>query len=107
MFEKYMVYVILLFVIPGVFSIWYKWHVKRKELEARKARTPVADKFLVALEEGINAFEPGFGNNSEIPIECINDFLSYGITIAENGKTSCIDRNKHECLFWKTTGGIL
>ena len=106
MFERYVVHLVLLIVIPAGFFIWYNSRVKRKELKARKNRTPVADSFIVGLNKNFNTFEPGFGNNSEIPIECINVFLSYGITKDEKS-INHIDRTKYECLFWMTAGDML
>ena len=88
--------IIYLVVVPLAFFLLYWYREKRREEKAVKARTILSPAALKNLESSLFLYRPGTGTNSELKIEKVSTFLSYGLVKTDAGLS--IDKTKHRCL---------
>ena len=92
---------IYLLVIPIIFWFIYNYVVSRRERKAAEVRTPFSPDYFLDLEKTVSESLAALGDNSELDINKIDEFLPYGLTQYYDGgnKVSHIDKCCFSILF--------
>jgi len=86
---------VYLLVVPAIFAIAYGIIVVHRERIAVKVRTPFSPDHIQDLRQTVSDIMATLRDNSELNIDLVDEFLSYGLTSDQIH----IDSNRYSCLF--------
>lgn len=68
---EYIFYVVYLLIIPVLFGFCYFWFAQKRELKAKKMRTPIAKNFIIKLGEPTNVLNSLQADNDDIDVNVV------------------------------------